>query len=99
MIGISVLNNGSRPIRDVEVELVASDGHLINGWQVDELPPFTPHFETQEPGPDDYAKQPSAKVFNAVVRITFVDADGKRWLRESTGKSKNSEVAAVANSA
>jgi len=45
------------------------------------------------PRPDGWAKQPSGKVFDAIVQIGFTDADGKRWFRNSDGKIQIGEKA------
>jgi hypothetical protein len=83
---VNVNNGGGLTIRDVRVQLYSLEGDLLQRWQWDEVSPATRMYETRAPGPDDWARYASGKAFNVTLQITFVDSEGKRWLRDSEGR-------------
>ena len=83
---VRVNNDGTRTIRDVRVDLVSPTGEGVDSWRCEEIFPQQMWSQARPPQPSDWAPQPSAEVFKGVVRASFIDADGKRWLRDSEGK-------------
>jgi hypothetical protein len=83
---VSVFNGGYRTITDIQVELYSRDSELLDTWHWAEVPPGATTSETRAPGQDEWVRQASGKIFDSRAEVTFVDADGKRWLRDSEGR-------------
>lgn len=79
---------GRERFANVRVDLVSPTGEGVDSWRCEEIFPQQMWSQARPPQPSDWAPQPSAEVFKGVVRASFIDADGKRWLRDSEGEDR-----------
>ena len=80
---ITVANGGLRSVGGVKVQLF--HGSQVDTWVHPEIPPMSSVNDRRTPTDADFAKYNSGQVFDVDVQVTFTDADGKRWLRNSQG--------------
>jgi hypothetical protein len=85
-MAVTLFNGSSRTVTNVRVELASGLGGVLEEWTYEEVSPGVTMTELRQPEEDDWAQRPSRRTFEGIVKATFEDADGKRWLRDSDGK-------------
>ena len=85
---VSVNNAGVRTISDVRINVRLRHGAGVYECRWDEIPPLTSRSAIREPTEAEWAPKPGAAPFDVVVVVTFVDANGRTWLRDSDGQTR-----------
>jgi hypothetical protein len=84
---IFVTNNGEREIRNVETVLFSASGAVLERWSQDDLQSSYSLQSEREPDLSEWQSGRGMRLSSNTVEVTFVDADGKKWLRTSNGKT------------
>lgn len=87
---VKITNGSDRRIKDVVARLIDAKGHGRADWRWDEISPHQEFSEQRLPDEDEWAIMVgfSGQTFTGYVEVTFVDSDGKRWLRDTQGTTR-----------
>jgi hypothetical protein len=84
---IFVTNNGEHEIRSVETVLYSASREVLERWTQDELQPGYSLQSEREPELAEWQSGGGTRLSSNTVEVTFLDAEGKKWLRTSGGKT------------
>jgi hypothetical protein len=85
LMSLNVRNDGERPIVNARLWLFSKDGARLEAFEVGQVIPHIPKAACRDPGPDEWRQGSQTNVSTNTLVVTFDDADGKHWLRDSEG--------------